>query len=84
MSKDWTQGTVNVGGGIELFYTRTGKGEKPAIVLAHGITDNGLCWGQLAADLEANYDLIMYDAYGHGKSSRVDPEKTFRYGGGPA
>ncbi len=74
MSKDWTQGTVNVGGGIELFYTRTGKGEKPAIVLAHGITDNGLCWGQLAADLEANYDLIMYDAYGHGNR----PELTLK------
>ncbi|MBG0788858.1 MAG: alpha/beta hydrolase [Anaerolineaceae bacterium] len=77
MSKDWTQGTVKVDDGIELFYTRTGKGEKPAIVLAHGITDNGLCWGQLAADLEADYDLILYDAYGHGKSSRFDPEKRF-------
>ncbi|QRN83348.1 alpha/beta hydrolase [Chloroflexota bacterium] len=77
MSKDWTQGTVKVDDGIEIFYTRTGKGEKPAIVLAHGITDNGLCWGQLAADLETDYDVIMYDAYGHGKSSRIDPKKRF-------
>ena len=77
MPNDWTQDTVKVDDGIELFYTRTGKGEKPAIVLAHGITDNGLCWGELAADLEADYDLIMYDAYGHGKSSRIDPEKRF-------
>jgi len=77
MSNDWTQGTVKITDGIELFYTRTGKGEKPAIVLAHGVTDNGLCWGELAKDLEANYDVIMYDAYGHGKSSRIDPKKRF-------
>lgn len=77
MPNDWTQGTVKVDDGIELFYTRTGKGDKPAIVLAHGITDNGLCWGELAADLEADYGLIMYDAYGHGKSSRIDPKKRF-------
>lgn len=77
MPNDWTQDTVKVDDEIELFYTRTGKGEKPAVVLAHGITDNGLCWGELAADLEADYDLIMYDAYGHGKSSRIDPEKRF-------
>lgn len=79
MSNDWTQGTVKVDGGIELFYTRTGSGEddKPPVVLAHGITDSGLCWAQLAGDLEADYDLILYDAYGHGQSSRVDPEKRF-------
>lgn len=77
MSNNWTQGTVKVDDGIELFYTRTGKGEKPAIVLAHGITDNGLCWSELAGDLEADYDLIMFDAYGHGKSSRIDPKKRF-------
>ncbi len=79
MSNDWTQDTVKVDGGIELFYTRTGSGEgdKPAVVLAHGLTDNGLCWAQLAADLEADYDLIFYDAYGHGQSSRIDPEKRF-------
>ena len=75
MPNDWTQGTVKVDDGIELFYTRTGHGEKPAIVMAHGITDNGLCWGELASDLQANYDVVMYDAIGHGKSSRVDPAK---------
>ncbi len=77
MSDDWTQGTVKVDDGIELFYTRTGTGEKPSIVLAHGITDMGLCWGQLAEDLEDDYDIVMYDAYGHGKSSRIDPDLRF-------
>lgn len=76
MQKDWIQNKVTITDGIELFYTRTG-GEKPVIVLAHGITDNGLCWRQFAGDLEADYDLIMYDAYGHGQSSRIDPDKRF-------
>ncbi len=77
MQKDWTQDTVKVDDGIELFYIRTGKGDKPTIVLAHGLTGSGQCWEPLAGDLETDYDLIMYDAYGHGKSSRVDPDKRF-------
>jgi N-formylmaleamate deformylase len=77
MPDDWTQGTVKVNEGIELFYTRTGKGEKPPVVLAHGITDMGLCWGELAKDLEDDYDLVMYDAYGHGKSSRISTKLRF-------
>lgn len=77
MRNDWTEGTVSIDDGIELFYTRTGNGDKPALIMAHGLTDNGLCWHQFASDLEQDYDIIMYDAYGHGKSSRVDPEKRF-------
>ena len=76
MQENWTQNTVTVDDGIDLFYTRTG-GDKPKIVLLHGITDNGLCWEQFAHDLEEKYDLIMFDAYGHGKSSRIDPQKRF-------
>jgi len=77
MFNDWSQDTIKVKDGIELFYTRTGDGDKPTILLAHGLTDFGLCWHQLASDLEAKYDLVMYDAYGHGKSSRVEPGKRF-------
>ena len=77
MQNDWIQGTVTVNDGVELSYVCTGKSDKPTLVLAHGLTDSGLCWHQLASDLESEYDIIMYDAYGHGKSSRVDPEKRF-------
>ncbi|MDY6846421.1 MAG: alpha/beta hydrolase [Chloroflexota bacterium] len=77
MQKDWTQDTVTTNDGCKLFYTRTGSGDKPALVLAHGLTDFGLCWHQFASDLEDKYDIILYDAYGHGKSSRVSPEKRF-------
>ena len=79
MPENWTQDTLKISAGVELFYTRTGRGDKPTLVLAHGITDHGLCWHQLARDLEADYDLILYDAYGHGKSSRIDPEKRFDF-----
>lgn len=77
MANDWKQNTVTITDGIELFYTRTGNGDKPVLVMAHGIADQGSCWHHVAEGLEADYDLIMYDAYGHGQSSRVDPKKRF-------
>jgi N-formylmaleamate deformylase len=38
-------------------------------VLAHGLTDHGLCWARVAQGLEPEYDVVMYDARGHGQSS---------------
>jgi N-formylmaleamate deformylase len=63
---DWFSDDVVVNG-IKIHYHRTG-GDKPLVVLAHGITDNGLCWTRLARALESDYDLIMFDAQGHGLS----------------
>lgn len=57
--------------GIRVHYTRTG-GDKPALVLLHGITDNGLCWGRVARALEADYDILMVDARGHGLSDKPE------------
>ncbi len=57
--------------GIRLHYHRTG-GDKPVVVLAHGITDNGLCWTRLAQALAADFDLIMVDARGHGLSDKPE------------
>jgi pimeloyl-ACP methyl ester carboxylesterase len=62
----WTDGFV-IANGIRIHYWRTG-GEKPALVLAHGFSDNGLCWTALAKELEDRYDVIMPDARGHGLS----------------
>jgi N-formylmaleamate deformylase len=53
--------------GIRLHYTRTG-GDRPAVVLAHGVTDDGLCWSPVAEVLAVDYDVIMVDARGHGLS----------------
>ena len=62
----WESGFV-VAGGLKLHYTRTG-GAKPPLVLAHGVTDDGLCWTPIAAALEGAYDVIMVDARAHGRS----------------
>lgn len=53
--------------GVRFHITRTG-GNKPPVVLAHGFSDAGLCWTPVAQALEADYDLIMVDARGHGRS----------------
>src|SRR5919202_3971577 len=63
---EWFSGDV-VANGIKTHYYRPG-GEKPPLVLSHGATDNGLCWTRLARALEADYDVIMPDARGHGLS----------------
>lgn len=57
--------------GITIHYTRTG-GNKPPLILLHGLMTNGLCWTDLARTLEKEYDVIMPDARGHGQSSVPD------------
>jgi N-formylmaleamate deformylase len=68
----WTQDTLSVNG-VPIHYTRTGDGSKPPLVLLHGFSDHGLCWLRVACDLEADYDIILMDARGHGRSARVQP-----------
>lgn len=70
MLPHWKEGDILVDGS-RLHYYRTGDGAKPALVLAHGFSDNGLCWLPVARDLEAEFDVIMIDARGHGLSERV-------------
>jgi N-formylmaleamate deformylase len=62
----WQSGDVKANG-IRLHYTRTG-GAKPPVVLAHGFSDDGLCWTPVAEVLAPDYDVIMVDARGHGRS----------------
>src|SRR5437870_11942100 len=64
---DWSEGEVYANG-INIHYYRSDGSNKPSILLLHGITDNGLCWSRVAHELEGNYDVIMTDARGHGRS----------------
>lgn len=64
--RHWQSADVRANG-LKLHYYRTGGG-KPVVVLFHGITDNGLCWAPVARALEAEYDVVMPDARGHGLS----------------
>ena len=59
---------------IRIHYERTG-GEKPPLVMSHGITDNGRCMMRLAEHLASDYDVILVDARGHGKSD--SPENGY-------
>jgi pimeloyl-ACP methyl ester carboxylesterase len=62
----WTDGYV-MANGIRIHYWRTG-GNKPVLLMAHGSSDNGLCWTNLAKELVDDYDIILPDARGHGLS----------------
>ena len=62
------QATTILANGISQHYYRTG-GEKPALILLHGFSESGLSWSRVAKALEADYDLILPDARGHGLSS---------------
>ena len=61
----WTDGYI-VANGIRIHYWRTGGAGKPALVLAHGSSDDGLCWTNLAREFQDQYDIVMFDARGHG------------------
>ena len=65
----WHSGTVALPAG-HLAYHRTG-GSGPALVLSHGLTDNGLCWSRFASALAPDFDVVMIDARGHGASARI-------------
>jgi N-formylmaleamate deformylase len=69
----WQSDTIKTNG-IQVYYTRTG-GDKPPVVLAHGFSDDGLCWTPVAQILETDYDVIMVDARGHGRSDA--PEEGY-------
>jgi N-formylmaleamate deformylase len=71
----WSTGNCKTNG-INIHYTRTG-GNKPPLILLHGLTANGACWAALAHAIEGDYDVIMPDARGHGKSSV--PDYGYRY-----
>lgn len=71
----WTTQICKVNG-IDVHYLRTG-GNKPCVVLLHGLMLNGACWTTLARTLEKDYDVIMPDARGHGSSSA--PESGYSY-----
>jgi pimeloyl-ACP methyl ester carboxylesterase len=74
----WSRAKVGVNG-LYINYYRFGIDEVPKsgppVVLAHGITDSGQCWGQVAGLLVESYDVISPDARGHGLSDK--PEQGY-------
>ncbi|WP_273836174.1 alpha/beta hydrolase [Halococcus sp. PRR34] len=66
----WTTDAVRVNG-VDLQCYRIGNG--PPLVMAHGLFDSGQRWIPLAEDLADDYEVVAYDARGHGQS---DAPKT--------
>jgi pimeloyl-ACP methyl ester carboxylesterase len=50
------------------YYRTSAGGEKPSLLLLHGFSENGACWSRVASTLEDQYDLVLLDARGHGRS----------------
>lgn len=71
----WITGTCEANG-IDVHYLRTG-GNKPPVVLLHGLMTSGTCWTPVARALEKDYDAIMPDARGHGNSGV--PDQVYLY-----
>lgn len=69
----WQSHVVEVSA-VTIHYYRTG-GRNPPLILAHGMTDNAQCWSRVARALAQDYDVIAYDARGHGESSA--PEEGY-------
>jgi 2-succinyl-6-hydroxy-2,4-cyclohexadiene-1-carboxylate synthase len=47
------------------------RGAGPAVVLLHGFTQTGRCWGPVGDDLARDHETIALDAPGHGGSGDV-------------
>jgi pimeloyl-ACP methyl ester carboxylesterase len=71
MTSDWADGDITSADGVGLHYYRRGSG--PSLVLAHGATDNGMCWRRVADALADDFDVVAYDAPSHGRSDDGQP-----------
>ena len=65
----WSEGSA-FANGIHHHYYRTG-GEKPPLLLLHGFNENGLTWLRVVRELEGDFDIIMVDARGHGRTDGI-------------
>ena len=59
---------------MALHGENTGAG--PRLVLLHGFTQTGRCWGPVADDLSRDHELVRLDAPGHGGSSDIRADLT--------
>jgi pimeloyl-ACP methyl ester carboxylesterase len=63
-----------IANGIRIHYWRSNTPGKPVLIMAHGSSDDGMCWMSLAKEFVSSYDIILYDARGHG---RTDPPSAW-------
>jgi 2-succinyl-6-hydroxy-2,4-cyclohexadiene-1-carboxylate synthase len=56
---------------LELHTHRQGHG--PTIVLVHGFTQTSISWARVARELERDFEVVVPDLPGHGRSPIPDP-----------
>ncbi|MGD0983615.1 MAG: alpha/beta fold hydrolase [Acidimicrobiales bacterium] len=56
---------------LELHATRQGRG--PRVALVHGFTQTGSSWARVAQELESEFEVVMPDLPGHGRSPLPGP-----------
>jgi pimeloyl-ACP methyl ester carboxylesterase len=64
----WSDGYAYANGVRLHYYHAVPAPGKPVIVMAHGVTDNGLCFANVSLKLQDAYDIYMLDTRGHGLS----------------
>lgn len=60
-----------------LYYKKIGKGE--ALVFLHGFLESSEIWNNLINELKNNYQIIIIDLPGHGKSKNLHNVNTIDY-----
>ena len=68
--REWDQGRCATGDNASLRWFRSG-GDGPPLLLVHGFTDNALYFSRAAEMLANDWDVVAYDARGHGGSDRA-------------
>lgn len=68
--RDWEQGRCHADDGTVLRWLRSG-GDGPPLLLVHGFTDNALYFSRAAEVLARDWNVVAYDARGHGESGRA-------------
>jgi 2-succinyl-6-hydroxy-2,4-cyclohexadiene-1-carboxylate synthase len=54
-----------------MFLHAERRGSGPPIVLVHGFTQTGRCWGAEVDALAADHEVVVVDAPGHGRSAEI-------------
>lgn len=57
--------------GCRLFYRIRPQPGKPRLVLIHSLALDTSVWDSVAAELASDFEILVYDCRGHGRSDRV-------------
>jgi len=60
--------------GLNIFYELFGDSKNETLVMTHGLGGNGRGYEAQIPDFSKNYQLLLWDMRGHGKSDRPDAE----------